>query len=75
MENTKQHNKQEKRQVKQTSSSFIEPTQIAYFIKQARWPSWSKAHGSGQPDPDGFITISVSRKRRGFESHSCHIFL
>lgn len=23
------------------------------FIQLARWPSWSKAHGSGQPDPDG----------------------
>ena len=38
------------------------------FHQRARWPSWSKAHGSGSPDPN----IRVSISGREFESHSCH---
>ncbi|KAJ5383267.1 hypothetical protein N7517_001178 [Penicillium concentricum] len=34
----------------------------ASFIQLVRWPSWSKAHGSGQPDPDG-IQLSPCLER------------
>ncbi|KAJ5686000.1 hypothetical protein N7536_008619 [Penicillium majusculum] len=32
---------------------FIAPYSRQSFIQLVRWPSWSKAHGSGPPDPDG----------------------
>ncbi|KUM55807.1 hypothetical protein ACN42_g11429 [Penicillium freii] len=33
--------------------SLIDPYSRPSFIQLVRWPSWSKAHGSGPPDPDG----------------------